>query len=164
MTREEAIKVIKSIIDVEQEYGGKDNIDALNMAISALEHICDDDCEHCTWTECPEDVVPTMIYPQVDGITPTVVAEPCEDAVSRQAVLEIVNNPLNIRLDAIIKRLPSVTVRQTGEWIIYNYPADECVYCSKCKTEYYENDLYMGGSEFPNFCPNCGADMRGENK
>ena len=36
MTREDAIKVIKSIIDVEQEYGGKDNIDALNMAIQSL--------------------------------------------------------------------------------------------------------------------------------
>lgn len=41
--------------------------------------------------------------------------EPCEDAVSRQSVLEIVNNPFNIRLDDIIKRLPPVTPRpKTG--------------------------------------------------
>lgn len=35
--------------------------------------------------------------------------EPCEDCISRQAVIDIVNNPLNIRLDEIIKKLPPVT-------------------------------------------------------
>ena len=35
--------------------------------------------------------------------------ESCEDTISRKAVLDIVNNPLNIRLDEIIKGLPSVT-------------------------------------------------------
>lgn len=35
--------------------------------------------------------------------------KPSEDAVSRKAVLDVVNNPLNIRLDDIIKKLPSVT-------------------------------------------------------
>lgn len=60
MTREEAIKVIKSIIDVEQEYGGKDNIDALNMAISALEQEPKSPCDLCRYDymddycgECP---------------------------------------------------------------------------------------------------------------
>jgi len=44
--------------------------------------------------------------------------EPCDDAISRQAVLDIVNNPLNIRLDEIIKKLPSVTPsRHKGHWI-----------------------------------------------
>jgi len=45
--------------------------------------------------------------------------QPCEDAISRQAVINIVNNPLNIRLDEIIKKLPSVTPiceeREKGE-------------------------------------------------
>ena len=44
-------------IDNPTWYGGidKDLKEALNMAISALEYICDNDCEHCTWTECPID-------------------------------------------------------------------------------------------------------------
>ena len=33
----------------------------------------------------------------------------CDDLISREAVLDIINNPLNIRLDEIIKKLPSVT-------------------------------------------------------
>ena len=33
---------------------------------------------------------------------------PAEDAVSRKAVLDIVNNPLNIRLDDIIRKMPSI--------------------------------------------------------
>ena len=48
---------------------------------------------------------------------------------------------------------------KTGQWIIYNYPGHECVYCSSCKEEYYEEDLYIGGSDFPKYCPNCGCRM-----
>lgn len=44
--------------------------------------------------------------------------KPWEDCVSRQAVLDIVNNPLNIRLNEIIKKLPPVTPQQKiREWI-----------------------------------------------
>lgn len=66
----------------------------------------------------------------------------------------------------IIKRIDAPTVQaipiRTGHWIINTYPAHECVYCSNCKEEYYEDDLYLGGSEFPNYCPNCGARMESE--
>ena len=50
MSREEAIKILKG--DNLNRCSEKEN-KALDMAISALEHICDNDCEHCTWTECP---------------------------------------------------------------------------------------------------------------
>ena len=92
--------------------------------------------------------------------------QPCDDAISR--ILTRMWNCRGkhttsidkVKMEQIIRdELPSVT-RQAGEWIVYNYPAHECVYCSKCKTEYYECDLYLGGSEFPNFCPNCGAKMQ----
>ena len=47
-----------------------------------------------------------------------------------------------------------------GEWI-RTFDGNEWFwYCSNCKTQWYEDDLWMGGNEFPNFCPNCGADMR----
>lgn len=45
----------------------------------------------------------------LDAAIEALKAEPCEDAVSRQAVLDVINNPLNVRLDVIIKNLPSVT-------------------------------------------------------
>ncbi len=64
--------------------------EALEIAIQALEH--------------PERNVVAVV--------------PCGDTVSRQAVLEVVNNPLNIKLDKIIEKLPSVTPKQrTGKWI-----------------------------------------------
>ena len=67
---------------------------------------------------------------------------------------------INLELDGL-KHLPSVTPQEpkTGHWIIYNYPGHECVYCSSCKEEYYEDDLYLGGSDFPKYCPNCGCAM-----
>ena len=34
--------------------------------------------------------------------------EPCEDAISRLEAIKIVNNPLNIKLDLMLLRLPSV--------------------------------------------------------
>lgn len=46
-----------------------------------------------------------------------------------------------------------------GLWRGWNYPGDEHVECSICKTQYYEDDLYIGGNDFPNYCPNCGAKM-----
>ena len=48
-----------------------------------------------------------------------------DDTISRQAVLNIINNPLNIRLEEIIKKLPSVSTEKTG-------------HCKDCK--YFEYD------------------------
>ena len=104
-----------------------------------------------------------------------IVQEPSDDSISRQAVLDRkyvveVKNMWHMteEIEVVnvddIKALPSVNPQEpkTGHWIIYNYPGHECVYCSSCKEEYYEDDLYMGGSDFPNYCPNCGARMESE--
>ena len=50
-----------------------------------------------------------------------------------------------------LKCLPPADVRPVvrGEWI----GDGDCIICSNCKTAY----TFMGS----NFCPNCGADMRG---
>ena len=48
-----------------------------------------------------------------------------------------------------------------GYWKMCYYPNDEHVECSECHTQYYENDLYLGGNEFPKRCPECGAKMDG---
>ena len=59
-----------------------------------------------------------------------------------------------------IEELPSAQPKHKGEWI-RNFNGDEWHwFCSNCKEEWYEEDLWMGGNDFPNFCPNCGRDLR----
>jgi adenine specific DNA methylase Mod len=72
--------------------------------------------------------------------------EPCDDAISRQAVLDIVNNPLNIRLDEIIKKLPPVTPAENPDINNVNIYRCSCGYgWDKSKVVRHH------------FCPNCGA-------
>lgn len=92
------------------------------------------------------------------------------DNISRQAALDVLDDfQSNIELgidDYAEKRkalcdLPSAD-RPSGEWI-RTFDGNEWYwYCSNCKEQWYEEDLWMGGNKFPHFCPNCGADMRGE--
>jgi len=57
----------------------------------------------------------------------------------------------NSRSIATIREMKPADVRPVvrGEWI----GDGDCIICSNCKTAY----TFMGS----NFCPNCGADMRG---
>lgn len=153
MTREEAIEILKAhhmwtgepqeIIDVRKENK------ALDMAILALsqEPICDRDCEHCTWTECPR--------------------EPCDDAVSRDAVMRLIENKpydwsnLTERHNMLmeIRKLPSVTHKsKTGHWI--KKEDDTCWWyvCSECEQEPLKN-RWNDDDVLSSFCPNCGAKM-----
>ena len=54
-----------------------------------------------------------------------------------------------------------------GEWIkIDKYDKESNVQCSACLEEfdYIDGVCYLcHGYELPLFCPNCGADMRGDN-
>lgn len=61
------------------------------------------------------------------------------------------------------KKLPTVdavTVRH-GQW---KHKVDlKQFFCDQCgEPSLTEDDVYFYGMEFPNFCPNCGADMRKE--
>lgn len=49
--------------------------------------------------------------------------------------------------------------RPQGEWIETN-SYDENIICSSCKTEFNGDIKLICGGENPNFCPECGADMR----
>ena len=96
--------------------------------------------------------------------------DPCEDAVSRADVeIEIVNllKGVFVEYEDIAKkvaaRLPSVTPkRKTGKWIDAVIPNDNgglpVQVCDQCNT--FFPLAYTGGGH--RFCPNCGADMRGE--
>ena len=87
------------------------------------------------------------------------------DCISRQQAIDEVKKMEIDKISIVgfwelIESLPPVTpTERTGEWKIWNEPGNECVYCNKCKHEYDQIDLYIGGSEYPNYCPNCGAKM-----
>lgn len=102
--------------------------------------------------------------------------EPCNDAVSRQAVLDTLmkcEEPCDDRQDFYldlttefeekIKELPPVTPKpKTGYWInrriIANTSIDMIV-CSECGQEFsYDAETGISISDY-NYCPNCGAEM-----
>ena len=98
----------------------------------------------------------------------TLELEPCEDAISRKAMLKyqrLIHDRMpheeNLNLRNYIQSLPSITpdvtfTRKHGEWKDKSYKLGVTMrttyQCSEC-------DNYFD-SRF-NFCPNCGADMRG---
>lgn len=88
--------------------------------------------------------------------------QPSDDCVSRQAVLNTLfyksdNNcevVLNKELQDRIKALPPVTPTQS--WILMK----EYLKCSCCGGSTYDAEK-EDCTEFLNYCPNCGAEMRG---
>ena len=56
----------------------------------------------------------------------------------------------------IVESAADVVERKRGEWEVYL--DGKYLMCSACKESFWDEDG-NGGS---NFCPNCGADMRGE--
>ena len=58
---------------------------------------------------------------------------------------------------------PTEPERKTGRWVLWNGPWSEYIKCTACGKMYNQDDLYIGGNDYPKFCPNCGAKMtRGE--
>jgi len=65
-------------------------------------------------------------------------------------------------IEQIIDEQPTIE-RKTGRWQITDaYPHN--VYCSECHKKYAQTHwaVWEDGSLPRNYCPNCGADMRGE--
>ena len=148
MTREEAIRGLESLASVRRKYvvmgSMKYEIECLEKAIEALEH------------------------------------EPCEDCISRQEAINSLGevHPLDYNAQAIkarIEQLPSVQpIRPKGKWVLQRhglYDDDIHTGCSCCcytpdRDIHSHIELIHGGGYTqkpyrPNFCPNCGADMRG---
>lgn len=97
---------------------------------------------------------------QIDTIAKAY-TEPCEDAISRQAVLDALEWKWagKAAIDAI-KELPPVTPQpKIGHWIVdedCEGKTRRCV-CDRCG---YSTDKYTWKN--PNFCAECGAKMESE--
>ena len=115
------------------------------------------------------------IIENLEEIAKALEQQPCEDAISRQALYEWIDGweeknkyyhprtkneiiPICEVID-IIQSLPSVTPKpKTGRWIdimVGDMPAQAC---DQCNTFYPL--AYTGGGH--KFCPNCGAKMESE--
>lgn len=142
MTNEEAIKEIQDASDYEVRHGDVEHhyedimrrVEAFEKAVNALQK------------------------------------EPCEDAVSRQAVLDLIDSDWKYEgLEMGVANLPSVTPQQkTGRWISHSEHCEMnnlrpsglgCYFwCSKCDCGIDYKYFHMVNY---NYCPHCGADMRG---
>lgn len=87
--------------------------------------------------------------------------QPCEDCISRQAVLDLVNADWKYEgLETDVASLPSVTPK-AGRWEWVQYDANPEIgnfHCSECR--YIPASFNMSAQKL-NFCPNCGAKMEG---
>ena len=83
----------------------------------------------------------------------TLEQQPCEDCISREAVLDKWKNTTlrgRTEFDQVIMMMPPVTPQpKTGRWI-FDEILDKHYYCSECKSM---------GVDYWDFCPNCGAKM-----
>ena len=96
------------------------------------------------------------------------------DLISREDAREAIEKLMDIHFDRqvvlakardAIVSLPSAD-RPTGEWINKDSSVIGITYeCSNCGRDYVSAVSYdIKGNEWRyNYCPNCGADMRGEN-
>lgn len=86
------------------------------------------------------------------------------DLISRQALLEHLKRTIgdyhedfNDGIDASSQTLSSQAERKTGQRKLQTIMWKELVYCSECGFE-----VHVEETRRYNYCPNCGAYMRGE--
>ena len=82
--------------------------------------------------------------------------------IDRQKALTAINEFYHDpKVYIVLKEIPPADVRPVvrGEWILktddFDFVDGKCSVCSYTDSFFEENWLY-------NFCPNCGADMRGD--
>ena len=139
-----------------------DDLISRQAAIDALCRRCDlaaDDDEPCT--EKCNDIKILEKLPSADtlNLQPTC-NQLATDCISRHAVSAWLDNMGCPKFADVVmdeNRFPSAQPRMKGKWVkgINENGVTTSLFCSECN---YENKHWYEW----NFCPNCGADMRGE--
>ena len=140
MTAEEAIKKLGGI-----RTGNLELAEALNAAIEALK------AEPCNPLKLDGMLEDAYEY-GYEQARHDFEVQPCEEAVSKRAVLDAIKNNYRMAAIDVIEKLPPVTpARIKGKWIKQKigYGCSNCTLCT--------NDYGVG---IYKYCPNCGADMR----
>ena len=74
--------------------------------------------------------------------------------IDADEVLARIENPYQrVEIARWLRDAPTIEERKTGKWIPFDYPWYQCSECGAVR----ENKSFL-----ENYCPNCGADMRGE--
>ena len=159
MTREEAISIMNVIVHMLEPQYDTDRIeDAVAMAIEALEQL-------------------TSYEQTINKLTKAISEqEPCDDAISRQAIQDYIAKYLSQYLyndvreaieviDEYIGELPSVKPQEpkTGHWIEAAEYSDgnHKIECSECKSHIFDRG-HANSFNVKNkykYCPNCGCRM-----
>ena len=162
MTKAEAITHLENIILYSFEEGYTDKArEALSLAIEALKAEPSKDDMLKIEGMCEDAYEQGYQQARLDYET-----QPCGDAISRQETILIVQD-IDMKSDVyealrLIKELPSVTPeRPNGEWIVLQRNSDGT---SRCECRNCKNTMQLSIHTFDTFkfCPNCSADMRGE--
>ena len=106
-------------------------------------------------------------YIDDDVVYKTLFQQPEDDTISRQTAIDAIMSLFGFNaedeygsaLTETLNGLPSAQPeRKTGKWRHY----EGYLSCSECGTEYDDDIMTHCCDDVPKFCPNCGADMRGE--
>lgn len=88
-----------------------------------------------------------------------------EDILSLAEKGVLISNSNYKKVCKAIENLPTIELKK-GKWFILEY---EFFTCDQCGEDVWNGAEYtqeardmLKNGEYPNFCPNCGADMRGE--
>lgn len=94
-----------------------------------------------------------------------------KDLIERQDAIEeivrwigYIDEDMILRIQTGLKKLPpEKPERKIGRWFVLDECANEGICCSECHKKVFKID-YSNIMKWKNFkfCPNCGADMRGE--
>lgn len=115
---------------------------------------CNRDCYNCELVKTDTEILTAL-----DLAIKALEQQPCDDAISRQAVDDAIydySRSCDVNYHQImefIEKIPSVTPQpKTGHWI-FDEILDKHYYCSECKSM---------GVDYWDYCPNCGAKMESE--
>ena len=164
MTRAEAIEWIYTI-DTNYDLALRER-EALDIAIEALSkpnYETDTEVRLAVTNRNKDKVVLWDAFGEVEYYPAThgrlIDADALKETMKNAVVKHICTNTLHNTIMAVIDGAPTVQAdRPHGEWILECDSEGEesnLYYCSECGCDYSCQEY-----DKPNFCPNCGADMR----